>query len=238
MDRSRFEPFVMAYRVLLVDTDPTALAASKRTFSADGYLVASAEQYDDARRRLELAAPDLLVVDVRLGAHNGLQLVIRAHHDYPQVAAIVTHVMADSVLEKDALAAGAAFLVKPIPAERLLDAARVQLAGRPPVLTTEIPRRWPRKMVSVGGVLGNRQIRVIDLSYGGLCLEVADVPDPRWTRGDQLTLSPVGRVPVRVVWSRKASVSGRPGWVCGAEVLMTQQPRRHESWRYFVDSVA
>jgi CheY-like chemotaxis protein len=228
----------MAHRVLLVDSDPRSLAESTRSFSAGEYLVTSAAKYDDARQRLQFAPPDLLVVDVRLGPHNGLQLVLVAHREHSQMPALVTHDYYDPVLEAEAKKARAVYLVKPITAELLLETARNLLADCPLGPGTEIQRRWPRKRASVGGVLGNTRVRVVDLSYGGVRLEVPDVPDPGWTRGDELTVAPVGRVPIRIVWSRQVSVADRNKWFCGAEILMGSRRRKTDSWRYFVDSVA
>ena len=63
-------------------------------------------------------SPDLMIVDVRLGEYNGLQLIITAERRIPS---IVLTGYADPVVEDEARHEGAEYLVKPIETQTLLD---------------------------------------------------------------------------------------------------------------------
>ena len=64
--------------------------------------------------------PDLLVTDVRLGAYNGVHLVVRAHTDNPSMPALVMDVHHDRVLENEAKKAGAVYVGEPLDAGPLV----------------------------------------------------------------------------------------------------------------------
>ena len=63
--------------VLLVDDDPLVRGFLADNLIADGFAVVAAESLDEALRRLELAPPDVAVVDVGLPDGSGLELVSR-----------------------------------------------------------------------------------------------------------------------------------------------------------------
>jgi DNA-binding response OmpR family regulator len=60
--------------ILIVDDDPATLEGLTTLVEKAGYAVRSAADYAGGRRMLSQVAVDLLIVDVRLGAYNGLQL--------------------------------------------------------------------------------------------------------------------------------------------------------------------
>lgn len=226
----------MPYTVLIADTDLSALTATADVISAAGYLVRTASTFEEAKKRLVLASPDLLIADVRLGPYNGLHLVLRGRAEHPELAAIVTHAVPDSVLESEAAAQGAVYLTKPIAPQALLAVVVNLLAGRDPQESATAPRRWPRKRVdpAVVAMFGTTKARIVDLSYGGLQLELSEmaalVPTPGVVSLPDIALTFVARR----VWSRCAGPAG-PCW-CGLELADVDQPTA-ESWRGFVDSV-
>ena len=61
--------------VLLVDDDPLVRGFLADNLIADGFAVVTADSLADALRRLELAPPDVAVVDVGLPDGSGLELV-------------------------------------------------------------------------------------------------------------------------------------------------------------------
>jgi len=63
--------------VLLVDDDPLLRGFLADNLIADGFAVGSADSLADALRRIELAPPDVAVVDVGLPDGSGLELVAR-----------------------------------------------------------------------------------------------------------------------------------------------------------------
>ncbi|MBA3642022.1 MAG: DUF4055 domain-containing protein [Acidobacteria bacterium] len=76
-------------------------------------------------RVLRDEAPDLLIADVRLGAFNGLQLIATGTARIPT---IVVSGFDDAVLQADAKAFGAEYLVKPVSAAALLELIEQKLA--------------------------------------------------------------------------------------------------------------
>ena len=101
-------------KVLIVDPDlRTAheLAAAVRQM---GYLALEASTFPDGKRLWNSELPDVLVADVRLGQFNGLQLLVRAKLERPEVTGIITCSMPDVVLEAETRRFGGIFVLKPL----------------------------------------------------------------------------------------------------------------------------
>ena len=107
----------MRARVLIVDDDEVYLDGMKELLEEAGYEVFLATSFEDGRQKLRDRAPDLLIIDVRLGAFNGLQLISTGQLHIP---AIVVTGFDDTVLRADAGGFGASYLVKPIKPSALL----------------------------------------------------------------------------------------------------------------------
>ena len=225
----------MPHTVLIVDPDLKTLARTGKILSEAGYLVMLASSFEQARQRSSLARPSLLITDVRLGAYNGLHLVIRSRDELPEMPAIVTHDVADSWLEREATHHHASYLVKPFSPEKLLELVATLLRERPVRTSMVVARRWRRKTAGEGFVarLGGSRATLIDLSYGGVCLEVAE-PDARRLATLQEMRFPTAGVSLRgrAVWTRPAGAAGR--WWCGVELDQTDAAAR-QVWRRFVD---
>ena len=101
----------MRARVLIVDDDEVYLEGMKELLEDAGYVVDLAGSFDDGKQRLREHSPDLLIIDVRLGAFNGLQLISTGRVRIP---AIVVTGFDDTVLRADADGFGASYVVKPI----------------------------------------------------------------------------------------------------------------------------
>jgi DNA-binding NtrC family response regulator len=108
-------------RAVLVDDDPALLRLMTTWLSKIGFTVEAFTQFEPAKRQILKAAPDLLVTDVRLGAYNGLQLVVLAKLTHPDSIAIVLTGFDDPVIRRTATDAGSIFLAKPVRAEQLID---------------------------------------------------------------------------------------------------------------------
>ena len=115
---------LMPFRLLVVNADHDRLRATEEILVSAGFLVTCASSFDQAKRGLLVAPPDLLVTDVRLGAYNGLHLVVRAHSDHPSMPAIVMDVHHDQVLESETKNAGAVYVGKPLGAGPLVALVR------------------------------------------------------------------------------------------------------------------
>jgi len=96
-----------------------------------GFRVAAADGFSEARVRLVTQAPTVLVTTVRLGAFNGLQLVLRGRSIRPDMTVLVTADPADTLLRPEVEAAGATFVSKPLQTPELL-AALYRTALRQP----------------------------------------------------------------------------------------------------------
>jgi DNA-binding NtrC family response regulator len=107
-------------RVVIVDDNIPLLEALGQLVERAGHDVMMFSGFLPAKKYLETARIDVLVTDVRLGAFNGLQLVMTAKKDYPETSAIVFSGFEDPVLRRDAAKMGAAFCLKPVAAEQLL----------------------------------------------------------------------------------------------------------------------
>jgi len=224
----------MAFLVLAVDADQKALSRTKDILAASGYLVVCASAYGEAKERLRLAPPDLLITAVKLGAYNGLQLVIHASTN-PKTPAIIIGERGDIVLEKEAEKLGAAYLSAPIERDSLIPIVEKLLAEVDEKKSASVERRWPRKPVNIPVHVGDCDARLVDASYGGLRLELSQLPSDRLERIDAVSIPQVGSVPIRTVWTRGA-VGGPTVWVCGAEVTTTAR-NTGSAWRTFVDSL-
>ena len=107
----------MRARVLVVDDNEDYLVAIKELLECTGYETFVASSLEEGRRELRDHAPDLLILDVRLGAFNGLQLIST---DQVRIPAIVVTGFDDPVLRADASAFDASYVVKPVSPAGLL----------------------------------------------------------------------------------------------------------------------
>jgi CheY-like chemotaxis protein len=158
------------FTVFIVDTRASAAFRLSRILSDAGYVATIALSFQDAKQGLDRTTPDLLIADVRLGAYNGLHLVMRTRARSPTTAAIITHSTHDPALEAEARALKAVYLVRPLRPSRLLRVVRRLLEERMTPTMGIDARRWRRKEVAERFVvkIGESHGHVIDVSYGGL----------------------------------------------------------------------
>ena len=225
----------MPYRVLVVHGETATRSHLERILAEGGNFVASVSDFEQARERLLFAPPDVLVTAVRLGRYNGLHLVVRARTDNPDMPAVVIDTARDPVLEREAREAGALYVDATIDDASLLALINRQLAGKESRTAAAVPRKWARKRTSVPASVDTTVALVVDVSYGGLRLELRGVPGDQLTRLSSVYIPNVGILPIHPVWARGVgSVAER--WWCGAEVS-TEDARIEDVWRWFVDSV-
>jgi DNA-binding response OmpR family regulator len=112
-------------RVLIVDDDEACLSGMKQLLEMAGHEALVASTFEEGRRVLRSAAPDILIADVRLGSFNGLQLVATIATHIP---VIVISGFDDVVLQAEARAMGADYLVKPVAPAVLLERVEQKLA--------------------------------------------------------------------------------------------------------------
>jgi DNA-binding NtrC family response regulator len=107
-------------QVLIVDDDRAVLSLVEQWLIGAGYRVVACDQYETAKQYLAHTTPDILLTDVRLGAFNGLQLVILAKERVPHTVALVMSAFDDPLLHKEAVHCGAGYLTKPFTRDQVL----------------------------------------------------------------------------------------------------------------------
>jgi two-component system response regulator YesN len=106
--------------VAVVDDESMVLAAMERLLTVWGFEVVPFGTFEDARKYLDEGnRPDALIVDIRLGEYNGLQLLYLAKQLHPDLRVIVVSGFDDPVLRADADRIGAAFVLKPFDSQEL-----------------------------------------------------------------------------------------------------------------------
>jgi len=214
-------------QVLFVGMTTQRIAATEKLLRKSGFDVVAARGFEEAVRLLGDHSPALLISELRLGDFNGLHLVIRSQRAHPTMRVILLDSAYDSVLELEAQRHGAVYLVEPVD--------DVELLAQVSRMSAESPqRRWPRKAAGASLVarVAHRPARVIDLSYGGLRLEVLEPGDVASRFEVALPDYGIG-IQVQPVWTS----IGPGGWLsCGAEVSQAD-PRVVTAWRTLVDSV-
>jgi CheY-like chemotaxis protein len=190
-------------------------------------VVYEAATFAEAKTLLLEKRPDVLVADVRLEEFNGIHLVLWSQMRLPQMGSVIIG-ESDPVLERDAHAAGAAYIDRD-DVEAIVEAARE-------VLVRRRTRRWPRKHLAkrVAARIGDQSARVLDVSYGGFCVETdaSFVESP--AAGFTLDIPEFG---VRARATCKWTTALGPGWYwCGAEVV-EEESRDSSRWRRMVDAL-
>lgn len=77
------------YTLLLVDDDPSILVLLRRFLQGAGYRILSTESPVDALALLGKESVDILISDIDMPVMDGLELVAKVRHLYPQVVRIL-----------------------------------------------------------------------------------------------------------------------------------------------------
>jgi NtrC-family two-component system response regulator AlgB len=110
-----------AMRILVVDDEESIRFAISMYLENDGHKVATAATIDDALQQTAKCAFDLIFLDIRLGAHNGLDYIKPLLDDNPSARIIVITAYASIETAVEAMKRGAAdYLSKPFEASHLL----------------------------------------------------------------------------------------------------------------------
>jgi len=227
----------VTHTVLVVDGDRQTRSQTSAALADAGYQVTQASTFADARQRLVLAKPDVLITAVRLGGFNGMHLVVSSRATLPEMVAIVTHAVPDPALQADAARNHAVFLVQPVDRTLVLSVVDGLLSGRETRHNNPRPRRWTRKTPAdhLGATLGVTPATIVNLSYGGVRLRL-DTRVADGSRQLQTLALPAAGIAVRArpVWTQGAGPGGP--WWCGVEVEEADAAADRR-WRRFVDAV-
>ncbi|CAM2782296.1 response regulator transcription factor [Prescottella defluvii] len=160
-----------AVRVLLVDDHPVVRAGLRALLASheDVEVVAEAASGEDALELVESAKPDVVLMDLRLGAGmDGARATaeIVARPDPPRVVVLTTYDTDADILR--AVEAGAAgYLLKDTAPHVLIDSVFAAARGET-VLDPEVAQRLYRRMQQPRADLSAREIEVLSLVAQGL----------------------------------------------------------------------
>ena len=220
----------LPFRVLVLDDDEHALAGMVELIRAAGHDVTPASTYHTAKALLADQPFDLLVSDVRLRSFNGLHLVMQSRTDHPDMAVIIITGYDDPLIDLEAHRYHAELVRKPIKPAEFVTLVNELLSG------VRRQRRWPRKRVQGGFrvFIKGRPAAVVDVSYGGLRLEMADtMPLP-----DRFDVEVTGiglQLEVQPVWSHL--MQNAHGTEIGA-TLAAEHSASAQTWREIVDRLS
>ena len=220
----------LPYRILVLDDDENALSGIVELLCDAAYVATGTATYDSAKRLLAIGSYDLLVTDVRLRGFNGIHLVRQSAADHPDMALVIISGYDEPMMEIEAARYGARFVRKPIKPGEFLDACAECLSR------VRRKRRWTRRRI-IGGfrvAADMRPAAVLDVSYGGLRLEVAgvaDLPDTFDVQVEGIDL----RIEVETVWTRPSPDGG--SFTCGV-ALATDSTPAARTWRAIVDRLS
>jgi CheY-like chemotaxis protein len=215
------------FRILVIDDDEHALMGMSELLCGQGHDVTAAASYDEAKAALAESMFDLLVTDVRLRAYNGLHLVMHSRAEHPDMAVVITTGYDEPALALEASRYNAKFVRKPIAAGEFLKTVDEALAA------VRRQRRWPRKRLNGGFrvTAGGRPAAVVDVSYGGLRLELPD-PEPL-PPSFAIEMASIGlHLAVEPVWAAVMPQTGRT--ICGAALAEDETPAA-QAWHAIVD---
>lgn len=219
--------------ILIVEDNDSMRVGLQELLARAGYGVIATASVREAIEAIKHEAPDLLILDVRLGEFNGLQVLATANRPIP---AIVTTGYADPVLESDARRFGAEYLLKPFATTDLMRLVRRKL-GEQSASDGRGVRQSPRKRVADTIEVRAHQwpARIVDVSYGGMRIELAQPQEPELPgRFTVRVPSSDLELEVDLVWKQSQS---EELWVLGAAVSAADQAAAN-AWRGLVDAVA
>ncbi|MBI4323238.1 MAG: response regulator [Candidatus Omnitrophica bacterium] len=120
-------------RVLLVDDEPSIVKMVGKRLEVEGFEVLVAMDGQEALKKVQTEAPDLVVLDLMLPKLNGYEVCMMLKEDtrYQKIPVVMFTAKAQEQDEKLGLACGAdAYIRKPFKAQELLEQIRA-LANKP-----------------------------------------------------------------------------------------------------------
>jgi DNA-binding response OmpR family regulator len=220
----------LPYRILVLDDDEHALEGFVELLRDADYHVTGSSTFEGAKRLLSIEPFDLLVTDVRLRGFNGLHLVMQVRAEHPDTEVIIISGYDEPLMDLEASRYQATFIGKPIRPAAFLETVAHCLAN------VRRERRWPRKRV-IGGfrvTAAGKPAAVVDVSYGGLRLEVSS--ETNLAQSFPVELAGIGlQFNVQAVWSCPAEKGN--GLLCGAAIAGDQQAAAY-TWRAIVDRLS
>ena len=147
-------------RVLVVDDDPAVRKSFDRVLTGKGYAVITAENGEEALRKLNEEKYDLVYSDIRMPGMSGLEVAEKVRARRPWTPVVIITGYGTDIAEERAKAAGVSkFLHKPLSPAMIEDSARDVLAvSAAPVAAAVIaaaPEAPVAEVARAGSLLGN-----------------------------------------------------------------------------------
>jgi len=167
-----------ATRIMLVDDHPVVREGLAESIERESDLTvcAQAEERSEALQLLEIAKPDLVVVDLMLKNSSGLELIKDIHARWPRVLLLVVSMHDENLYAERVLRAGAqGFITKQEATRDILLALRRVLAGgiylnerTASVVLARLTSKSDSPRDSVTDLLADRELQVFELTGRGL----------------------------------------------------------------------
>ena len=146
-------------RVLVVDDDPAVRKSFDRVLTGKGYAVITAENGEEALRKLNEEKYDLVYSDIRMPGMSGLEVAEKVRARRPWTPVVIITGYGTDIAEKRAKAAGVSkFLHKPLSPAMIEDSARDVLAvpaAPAAAAVAAAPEAPVAEIAPAGSLLGN-----------------------------------------------------------------------------------
>ncbi len=108
--------------VLIVEDDASVSWALEQAISSEGYLVNTAADAKQARRKIKQERPDIVLTDVRMPGESGLDLLSDLNKQYPSLPVVVMTAHGTMETAIEAVKRGAFdYLIKPLDLDKVYD---------------------------------------------------------------------------------------------------------------------
>jgi CheY-like chemotaxis protein len=217
--------------ILVVDDDLVTLRPLLELLRNTGYSAAGALHLDTASSLVRAIPFDLMIAGVKPGVDSTMDVIRLAREQQPGMAVIAMTAVPDAAVEQECARLGVTCLLKPLdlPPFLALVAEKVSDFSR--------RRRWARKHI-LGGFaasVGGHKAKVVDMSYGGLRLEIPAPLESTLPAPIEVTLLSFGlSVNATLLWTRNFHNPGP--WMCGAALRETDESTTR-AWRVVVDAL-
>lgn len=171
-------------RVFLVDDHPVVRQGLRSLLASfpDIQVVGDAENGFAIASQVEVARPDVLLLDIRLGSANGIEIARQLRHSQPSVKIIILTTYDDAEYLQQALAADVhGYLLKSASHEQLAEAIRAVCRGEkllsPPLLGKVMSEfgRLAREKSRQDSGLSDQELQVLrEIAAGATNREIAE----------------------------------------------------------------
>ncbi len=148
-----------AFRIMVVDDEPSIQLLLSRILSNEGYVVETARSGEEAVARIPSFAPHLVITDLKMPGMDGIELMRRVKGERPEVDFILLTAYATVENAVEAMKAGAReYLIKPLKEPEELRAAvarvleRQALADANALWQTQLAQGLPPREVLFAGM--------------------------------------------------------------------------------------